>query len=166
MWQAWWHKFSCGLRTPFFKHLGLVCRIWNLEEKKGLIKLFWTKKGVLDPKPHFSYSLSGLYRPLRPKSGLLRSEASFEFSQWRQYWLGRVFHQSLPHKITLASGRRPRIRKLYAGLVTSDGWHMTNNSWGEVSLLAKFQLPSFFGLGVKMFWKYFQKGYFNELIYQ
>ena len=143
MWQAGWHKFSCGLRTPFFKHLGLVWRIWNLEEKKGLIKLFWTKKSVLDPKPHFSYSLSGLYRPLRPKSGLLRSEASFEFSQWRQYWLGRVFHQSLPHKIILASGRRPRIRKLYAGLVTSDGWHMTNNSWGRWAFSLNFSSLAF-----------------------
>ena len=51
--------------------------------------------------------------------------------------------------------------------MTSDTWHVTYNRWhmtcdtwkvGEVDLLSKFQLPSFYGLGVKVFWRYVHKG--------
>ena len=38
---------------------------------------------------------------------------------------------------------------------TRDMWHMTCDRWGEVKLLSKCQLPSSYGLGVKVFWRYF-----------
>ena len=40
----------------------------------------------------------------------------------------------------------------------TDMWHMTLDMWGEVNLFSKFQLPSSYGLGVKMFWRYFHQG--------
>ena len=38
--------------------------------------------------------------------------------------------------------------------------------WGEVNLLSKFQHPSTYGLGVNVFWTYFQKGWLSQLINQ
>ena len=47
-------------------------------------------------------------------------------------------------------------------------WHMTCDRWEEVNLLSKFRLPSSYGLGVKLFGRYFQKGWladwFNESV--
>ena len=46
--------------------------------------------------------------------------------------------------------------------VTRDKWHVTHDRCGEVKLLSKFQLPSSYGLGVKVFWRYFHKGWVRE----
>ena len=46
--------------------------------------------------------------------------------------------------------------------------HMTCDKWqagGGASSL-KFQLPSSYGLGVKVFWRYFQKEWVTEKIYE
>ena len=43
-------------------------------------------------------------------------------------------------------------------------WHVTHDKWGEVNLLSKFELPSSYGLGVKVFWRYFHKGSLSQLI--
>ena len=90
-------------------------KFWR--QKDYFILFGTTTKKNSTLKPQFSYGISGQSRPLSQYSGLLEFDASFEFSQWGQYWLGRIFHQSGPHKITLASGRRPRDRTLYAGLL-------------------------------------------------
>ena len=34
-------------------------------------------------------------------------------------------------------------------------WHLTHDRWGEVYLLSIFQLASSYGLGMKVFWRYF-----------
>ena len=51
---------------------------------------------------------------------------------------------------------------------TRDTWHVTHDKWGEVNLLLKFKLPSTYGSGVKVFWRYFHKAWLihsmNELI--
>ena len=41
--------------------------------------------------------------------------------------------------------------------MTCDVWHVTHDRWGEVNLLLKCQLPSSYGLGVKVFWRYLGK---------
>ena len=41
--------------------------------------------------------------------------------------------------------------------VTCDMWHGTPDRWWEVNILSKFQVPSSYGLGVKIFWRYFGK---------
>ena len=47
--------------------------------------------------------------------------------------------------------------------MTCDMWHGTHDRWGEVNLLPKCQLPCFYGLGVKVFWRYFYKGWETQL---
>ena len=47
-----------------------------------------------------------------------------------------------------------------------DMWHMTRDRWGKVNLLSKFQLPSYYGLGVKVFQRYFHKGSLRDWIKQ
>ena len=44
--------------------------------------------------------------------------------------------------------------------MTRDTWHghMTCDTWWGVNILSKFQLPSSYGLGKTVFWKYFHKG--------
>ena len=37
---------------------------------------------------------------------------------------------------------------LFDGQVTGDMGHITHDRWKEVNLLSKFQLPSFYALGV------------------
>ena len=44
-------------------------------------------------------------------------EAILNCFHWGHYWFSCILHWSWPHKITLASGRRPRVRALYVGLV-------------------------------------------------
>ena len=41
--------------------------------------------------------------------------------------------------------------------VTNDMWHVTCDMWREVNILSKFQVPSSYGLGVKVFWRYLNK---------
>ena len=41
--------------------------------------------------------------------------------------------------------------------VTRDMWHMACDRWGDVNLLSKSQLPSSYGLGVKVFEDFFTK---------
>ena len=48
--------------------------------------------------------------------------------------------------------------------VTRDIWHLTCNRWGEVNPPSKFQLPSFYGLGMMVWWRYFHKSWPNEWI--
>ena len=43
--------------------------------------------------------------------------------------------------------------------VTPDMWHVTHDRWGEVYLVSKCQLLTSYGLGVKVFWTYFRKGW-------
>ena len=57
--------------------------------------------------------------------------------------------------------RKKERKKL---LVTCDRWHVTHDMWhvthdrlGEVNPFLKFYLPSFHGLGVEVFWRYFLK---------
>ena len=50
------------------------------------------------------------------------------------------------------------------GKKTCDMWHMTHDRWGKVNLLSKFQLRSFHGLGLKVFWRYFHKGWLTDLL--
>ena len=47
---------------------------------------------------------------------------------------------------------------------TGEMWHMTHSRWGKVNLVSQFQLPSSYGLGVKVFWRYFHKGWVTEWI--
>ena len=44
---------------------------------------------------------------------------------------------------------------------TPDTWHMTCDTWWGVIMLSKFQLPSSYGLGVMMFWRFGGKGLLN-----
>ena len=50
----------------------------------------------------------------------------------------------------------------YMWHVTHDTWHVTGG--GEGNLLSMFQLPSFYGLGVKDSWRYFHKGSMNDWV--
>ena len=43
-------------------------------------------------------------------------------------------------------------------------WHVIYDRWREVNLLSKFQLPSSYGFGMKVFWRYFHKGWMSQLI--
>ena len=62
---AGWHKFSCGLKTPFFKNFGPAWCIWNVGDKKVYLQNFEQKKVFWTLKPQFSYGQSGKSRPLR-----------------------------------------------------------------------------------------------------
>ena len=53
--------------------------------------------------------------------------------------------------------------------VTPDTWHMTPNIWdvsrdtqGVMKIVSKFQLPRSFGLGVKVSWRFWTKGWLAE----
>ena len=50
--------------------------------------------------------------------------------------------------------------------IKCDTWHLTPGTWhrGEVNLLSEFQLPSSYGLGMKVCWRYFCKGWPSHLI--
>ena len=50
--------------------------------------------------------------------------------------------------------------------VTQDTKHVTHYMWhvGLVNILSKVQLPSSYGLGVKISWRYFHRGWITELI--
>ena len=58
------------------------------------------------------------------------------------------------------------------GQMTRDMWHMTHDIWhlthdrggGEVNLLSKYQLPSSYGLGGKVFWIFGGKDWHTQLI--
>ena len=52
------------------------------------------------------------------------------------------------------------------GQVTHDMWHVTHDRWGEVNLLSKLQLLSSYGLGVKVFWRYFHKWWLTHWLTQ
>ena len=41
--------------------------------------------------------------------------------------------------------------------VTHDTWQVSHNTQKVVNIVSKFQLPSSYGLGVKVFWRYFHK---------
>ena len=41
-------------------------------------------------------------------------------------------------------------------------WHVTCDTWWEVKILLKFQVPSLYGLGVKVEWRLGGKGRVNE----
>ena len=47
--------------------------------------------------------------------------------------------------------------------VTCDTWHVTYDTWqvGVVNHLSKCELPSSYGLGVKVFWRYFHIGWLS-----
>ena len=63
--------------------------------------------------------------------------------------------------------------------VTCDMWHVTRDmwlmtwdtrqvtcdTWREVNFLSKFQVPTSYGLEMKVCWRFEGKGWFNELIY-
>ena len=49
--------------------------------------------------------------------------------------------------------------------VTYETWHMTGEG-GEVNLLSKCKLPSSYGLGVQVCWRYFYNGSLTDLINQ
>ena len=48
--------------------------------------------------------------------------------------------------------------------VTCDMWQVTYDTWCGVNILSKFQLSSFNGFGVMMFWKLGGKGSLTELM--
>ena len=53
--------------------------------------------------------------------------------------------------------------------LTPDTWHMTRDMWhmtggGDVNFLSKFWLPSSYGLGVKVLWRYFHKGSLTDWV--
>ena len=51
--------------------------------------------------------------------------------------------------------------------MTRDMWHKTRQDrWGEVNFLPKCQLPSSYGLGVKVCWRYLHIGWLAQLIIQ
>ena len=48
--------------------------------------------------------------------------------------------------------------------IKRDMWHMTHDRWGEVNFPLTFHLPSSYGLGVKVFWRFWGNGSVNQLI--
>ena len=48
--------------------------------------------------------------------------------------------------------------------VTHDTWYVTRHRWGEVNLLSKLKLSSSYGLGMKVFWRFGEKGWFIQFI--
>ena len=48
--------------------------------------------------------------------------------------------------------------------MTRDMWYLTHDMWGEVNLLSKYQLPSTCGVGVKVFLRYYHKGWLTESV--
>ena len=50
--------------------------------------------------------------------------------------------------------------------MTHDTLHVTHDRWGEVNLLSTLQLPSSYGLEVKVFWRFGGKSWLTYLINQ
>ena len=48
--------------------------------------------------------------------------------------------------------------------VTRDKWHLLRYAQGVMNIVSKFQVPSSYGLGVKVSWRFWTKGSLNELI--
>ena len=91
-----------------FSKISTSRAVFNFFARIRFIWTFFFTKEFSTLRPQFINSLTGQSRPLRPYSFLLLYGASFKFFQWGQYWLDCTFHKSWPHKITSASGRRPR----------------------------------------------------------
>ena len=65
-----------------------------------------------------------------------------------QHTLSSRIHFKVQHKLIISSDKWHVTRP--------DVWRMTHDTW-QVTFLSKFQLPSFYNLGVKVFWRYFHK---------
>ena len=52
--------------------------------------------------------------------------------------------------------------------VTHDAWHLTQDRWHmvRVNILSKFQLPSSYGLGWTVSWRFWTKGWLNDWMNQ
>ena len=48
--------------------------------------------------------------------------------------------------------------------MTNDMRHQTHDMWGEVNLPSKVQLPTSYGLGMKVCCEYFHKGSVSDLM--
>ena len=48
--------------------------------------------------------------------------------------------------------------------MTCDLWHVSRDTQGVMNIVSKFQVPSFFGLGVKVSWRLWTKGSPTQLI--
>ena len=48
--------------------------------------------------------------------------------------------------------------------MTHDTWDVTCDMLWGVSILSKIQLPSSYGLGETVFWRYFHKGWISQLV--
>ena len=46
--------------------------------------------------------------------------------------------------------------------VTHHTSHITHDTWWWVNILSKFQIPSSYGLGLMMFWRFGGKGWLNQ----
>ena len=71
-----------------------------------------------------------------------------------------------------------KLKMFDVGHVTCDFWHVTRDMWHmtyntrhqthhtcwQVNILSKFHIPSLYGLGVKGFWRFWEKGSASHLI--
>ena len=73
--------------------------------------------------------------------------------------------QTILHRLVTPLCKKQKQQKTcYRWHMTCDWWHMTHYRWGEVNILSKFQLPSSYALGVKVFLRYLYKGWLTQLI--
>ena len=56
------------------------------------------------------------------------------------------------------------IKRNYMLRVPLDTWHLTCDMWWGVNILSKYQLPSSYGLGFTMSWRFRGKGWVSQLI--
>ena len=48
--------------------------------------------------------------------------------------------------------------------LTPDTWHVKHDTQGVVNIVSQFQVPSSYSLGVKVFWKFWGKGWVSHLM--
>ena len=50
--------------------------------------------------------------------------------------------------------------------MTHDTWHLTCDMWWDMNILSKYQLPSSYGLGVMLFWRFEAEGWLTDWLNQ
>ena len=113
---------------------------------------FWIKRKYCTLKPFKYIYIGGTLHCKFPNHGGFLTKAR----RFRPRWEQTLHQQVSPHDMWHV--------KCDTWYVTRDTWHITHDRWREVNPLSKFNLPSSYGLGVKVFWRYFNKWWIADLI--
>ena len=132
---------------------------WDFRHTMICFKLFSLNAYLILKLQPWNLNLCKLYlHGVQILHFILFNEWATETRRGRPCWQ-HTLHQLAPHMtcdmwhVTCDTWR-----------VTHDTWHVTCSTWLWVNILTWFQFPSSYCWGVKMFWKFGEKGSLSELM--